>query len=458
MKPESMIICAEQHTPQVITCSLSDQLLKRLPVSVVFFYPEILQQQQLTKALKHVLSDFPLFAGRFKQVGDQLLLECNNAGVSFSVQDDELTLKQALHELPSIERKRFVDKIDAKRAITKQTPILTIKLTHFSGGGSALGICWHHSIGDMHTFMSFMTAWSAVTNGKTYKKPLIVNDRMAYLEEHLKNKKSEHQHQHQHQEKDNRPSVTRYLDTKALIQLLFYLVGKARRQSMIRAYFSEGELQAMQQAMSEQAGQKLSINDALCAHLLTLIADLDDSQQQARSLAIVINYRAFLRLPKFFLGNLSDPINIMTHQEDSSVDIAKRIKEAVNTFKEKHFGFFATKQYVEQHGGMRKIGRFMNNGTDPIKRTLLISNGSGFGVYEIEFAGAKPSYFTLFSDHPLPWICSLFKGPLNKGLIYAAPLPETLARSLIKNLPQLHQYRDPQESLPESVQQLPWLL
>ncbi|MEM6453111.1 MAG: acyltransferase [Cyanobacteria bacterium P01_D01_bin.105] len=454
MKPESTLICAEQHTPQVITCSLSDQLLKRLPVSVVFFYPETLQQQPLMKALKQVLSDFPLFAGRFKQAGDQLLLDCNNAGVSFSVQDDDLTLKQALHQLPSIERKRFVDKVDAKRSLIQQSPILTIKLTNFSGGGSVLGLCWHHSTGDMHTFMSFMMAWSAVTNGKDYTKPLIVHDRMAYLEEHLKNKKIEQQHK----EKDNRPSITRYLNTKALIQLLFYLVGKARRKTMVRAYFSESELQSMQQAMSEQAGRRLSINDALCAHLLALITDLDDSQQQTRTLAIVINYRAVLQLPKNLLGNLSDAINIMTHLEDSPVDVAKQIRESVNTFKEKHFGFFATKQYVEQHGGMRKIRRFMNNGTDPIKRTLLISNLSGSGVYRIAFAGAKPFYFTLFRDYPLPWICSLTKGPLNQGLIYSAPLPNALARLLTKNLPRLHQYRDLKEALPDCVQQLPWLM
>lgn len=454
MKPESTLICAEQHTPQVITCSLSDQLLKRLPVSVVFFYPETLQQAPLIKALKQVLSDFPLFAGRFKQAGEQLLLDCNNAGVSFSVQNDDLTLKQALHQLPNIKRKRFVDRVDARQALTQQAPILTIKLTNFSGGGSLLGLCWHHSIGDMYTFMNFMTAWSAVTNGKDYTKPLIVHDRMAYLEEQLKNKKSEQQHK----EKDNRPSVTRYLSTKALIQLLFYLVGKARRKTMVRAYFSEGELQSMQQAMSRQAGRQLSVNDALCAHLLAIIAGLDDSQQQARTLAIVINYRAFLRLPKNLLGNLSDAINIMTYQDDSSVDIAQRIKEAVKTFKEKHFGFFATKQYVEQHGGLRKIGRFMNNGTDPINRTLLISNVSGSGVYSIEFAGAKPLYFTLFRDYPLPWISSLMKGPLNTGLIYSAPLPNALARSLTKNLSRLHQYRDPQESSPKWAHQLPWLL
>ncbi|MEL6354027.1 MAG: acyltransferase [Cyanobacteria bacterium J06627_28] len=453
MKLESTLICAEQHTPQVITCSLPDQLLKRLPVSVVFFYPETLQQKPLIKALKQVLNDFPLFAGRFKQSGEQLLLECNNAGVSFSVCEDELTLKQALHELPTIERKRFVDKIDANRAIAQQTPILTIKLTHFRGGGTVLGACWHHSIGDMHSFMSFMTAWSAVTNGKDYTKPLIVNNRMAYLEEQLKHEKGEQQNK----EKDSRPAGTRYLNTKALIQLLFYLVGKARRQTMIKAYFSEGELQSIQQAMSEQAGQPLSKNDALCAHLLTLIAELD-SRQQARALAIVVNYRAKLNLPKNLLGNLSESINIMTGQEDSPVDIAKRIREAVNTFREKHFGFFATKQYVEQHGGMRKIRRFINNGTDPIKKTLLISNWSNFGAYGIAFAGVKPFYFSSFGDYPLPWISSLAEGPLNKGLIYSAPLPKALARSLTKNLSRLHQYRDPQESFPDCVQQLPWLL
>ena len=92
---------------------------------MVFFYPETLQQQLLIKALKQVLSDFSLFAGRFKQTGDQLLLACNNAGVSFSVQDDELTLKQALYELPTIERKRFVDKVYTKQAITQQAPILS---------------------------------------------------------------------------------------------------------------------------------------------------------------------------------------------------------------------------------------------------------------------------------------------------------------------------------------------
>ena len=46
-------------------------------------------------------------------------------------------------------------------------------------------VSWHHMIGDMQTFMHLMNAWSAAAAGRPLAEPLIVEDRAAYLDEHL---------------------------------------------------------------------------------------------------------------------------------------------------------------------------------------------------------------------------------------------------------------------------------
>ena len=141
-------------------------------------------------------------------------------------------------------------------------------------------------------------------------------------------------------------------------------------------------------------------------------------------------------------------------------EIAKNIKESIDNFAELHLDYFSTKKYIKQNGSSRKSDRFISTTIDPLKRTLLITNWSNFGVYDIVFGDSKPFFFSYFGNSPFPWLSSIVEGFDNQGLIYSVWLPKELAKKMMQedNLNKMHQYRDREEILPEYVRKLEWLL
>jgi hypothetical protein len=349
-----------------------------------------------------------------------------------------------IENLPKIDRHRFINQIDGKKVITKQSPILTLKITYFACGGMAVGACWHHSIGDMHTFMQLMKAWSNAFNAKEYAPPLIVNDRDAYLQAHLK-------------PNQNTISGVRYLSISELLKLIVYRPFTARNKTILRFYFSEYELKAMKQAFLETTGETVSKNNALCAHLFSLISRLDTGDSD-RTMSIAVNYRAKENLPDTISGNFISSINISTQRETiEPFQLAKKLNAAVNLFQPLHMDFFSTKDAIEQKVCKKeKTNRFVNIFFNPLKKTLLVTNWSGFDVYEVVFSDAKPFYFGSFSNYPFFWLSSITKGFENQGLIYTIHLPNKLARKLMleENQREVHKYRGKEDIVPE----LTWLL
>ena len=453
MKSETFIVRAnkDKDTRQVITCSIEDILVKELPISVVFFYRKSFHYDALMNSLKEVLSDFPVFAGRLKNVNNNLCIHCNNKGVLFSVRKEDCTLDHFLDKLPTIQTKRLVDTIDPKKAISNQNALMTIKLTSFICGGMALGVCWHHSIGDMHTFMYFMKAWSNTVNKKEYILPLIVREREEYIPIEIKPEKI-----------DKTISSVRYLDTIEYFRLMFYLLFQAWNKVPLVFYFSENELKNMKQNFSEITNQKLSKNDVLCAHLFSIISDLDKYKKE-RYLTIPVNYRSRTNLPSNILGNFVSCINILNSQRVAPFQLAKDLRTSVDNFKH-HMNLFSTREYIEHNGGIRKINRFFDTyfekNIDPLKRALLISNWANFGVYDVIFGESNPIFFTFFGSYLIPWLSSIYEGFSNNGLIYSAVLPSKLAKKLMQddNLGKIHKYRARKEAMPELVGKLGWLL
>ena len=446
MKSETFLVQANNHTQQVITCAIIDQLVKNLPVPVVFFYRKNIHYQVLIDALKEVLSDFPIFAGTLQNINGNLSIDCNNKGVLFSVTKEDCTLDRVLNELPRIKKKRLVELINPKKVISHQSPIVTIKIVYFADGGMTLGVCWHHSIGDMHTFMCFMKAWSKAVNKEEYVLPLIVRERDEYLQTNL-------------EKNDNTIPGVRYLNPRQMLGLLFYLLLPARNKSSLRFYFSENELKNMKQEFLERTNQKLSTNDVLCAHLFSIISELD-AYNKKRYLSIAVNCRVRTKLPQNILGNFVSSINILTNQRADPFQLAKDLRASVDNFQRLHMNFFATKEYIEQNGGVGKIDRFVATNIDPLKRTLLVTNWANFGVYDITFGDSEPFYFTPFGDAPFPWLSVIVEGFSNDGLVYYVALPSKLAKKLMQddNLRKIHQYRDQKEIMPELIGKLGWLL
>ena len=446
MKSEIFLVKANKTNPQVINCSITDQLVKNVPVSVVFFYRKSFHYDELINALKEVLYDFPIFAGRLTNTNNNLCINCNNKGIVFSVTKDNCTLDQILKQLPTINKKRLVDRIDPKKVISNQSTLLTIKLTYFAGGGMALGVCWHHSIGDMYTFMCFMKAWSNAVNKEEYVLPLIIRERDEYLQTKL-------------EKNDNKIPGIRYLHTRDLLTLWFYMQFFAQDKVYLKFYFSENELKNMKQSFSEAINDNLSKNDVLCAHLFNIISGLDTFKKE-RYLSIAVNYRPRTNLPPNILGNFVSGINILTDYKVDPFQLAQKIRTSVNNYQHLHMDSFSNYEYIEKNGGLKNIDRFISKSLDPLKRTLLITSWVNFGVYDVIFGESKPIFFTLSGDTPFPWLSQVFEGFSKNSLIYSAILPNKLAKKLLQNdnLQKIHKYRDQNEVMPELVTKLEWLL
>lgn len=446
MKEEVIFVKANEYIHQEISCSFVDMLLENIPVSVLFFFREQVDCNLLINSLKCVLTDFPIFSGTLKSVNNKLYIDCNNNGVSFSVSFQESTIEDILTDLPNIKNERLVDIIDPKKVISNQNPLLTIKVSYFACGGMIIGICWHHSIGDMHSFAQFMNAWSNSLNGKTYTLPLIINDRDEYLRCNLK-------------ANNNHIAGVRYLNTLDMFNLLIYMSLSARNKKSLRFYFSNKELTRMKQTYSRSTHKTISRSDALCAHMFRLVLDLDRNKNE-RLLSIAINYRSRVNLPHNILGNFVSSINILGNQTVSSLEIAESLRNSINNFQEFHMDFFSTRNYINENGGIKKISRFISKSIDPIKRTLFVTNWSNFGIYNIAFGEIRPFYFCYFGNTSFPWLSSITEGFSNNGLIYSVVLPSNLAKQFLSdtNLQKIHKCRDPEEKMPEIVDNLRWLL
>ena len=440
-------VTAKKHTPVSIRCSVTDKLLSNIPVSVVFFYKQGIPLDDLVEALSQVLIDFPVFAGVIDSINDDLYINCNNQGVHFSVTKNDRRLDDMLKLLPQLKQKHLVDLVNPKKAKSGKSPIFTIRVTRFACGGMAIGACWHHSIGDMHTFMYLMRAWSDTMNHMEYEKPLIVEDRDEYSASTMDLEDNHH---------DN--SGIRYLEGKELIRFMLYMMFRARNKREIMYYFSESELRNMCHAYSEKAGMQLSRNDTLCAHLFGIINEIDVPTPN-RLLSIAVDYRRRTNLPRQLLGNYITSLRFNENQNPDSNTLARNIRTSVNDFKNQ-FDYFASKNYLEQHPRGNQSGRFIAKAIDPLNRALLITNWAGFGVYDVSFNGARPFFFTPLDAFPFPWLTSISEGPENQGLVYNANLPNHLCDKLVQknNVQRVHQYQDPNESRPESISQLKWLL
>lgn len=434
MKPihslrEGSPIRSPRASAYVVKCAFTDILLQRLAVPVVFFYPGPLDEQALRAGLEQALELIPLFAGRLHDAGDGLILECDNSGVPWSTAVADLSLDEAIAAMGAEQAPWLLQEVEPGRARTARGPVFTVRLTRLKDGGSVLGLCWHHSIGDMHSFMLLMRAWSAAVEGRPLPEVLLVEDREAYLVRHVAPRGTA------------RPALRR-VGAGEMLRLIPYMAWKARRKTRVEVQFTDEEIDAMREQLSAAAGQRLTANDVVCGHVMELVSTLDDLRR-ARILAIAVNYRSRVGLDQRLLGNLVAPMEVICHSGDDAARIGARIRHGVDNYLDEHLSLHASLKYIAEHGGARQLGRCLPNAFDPLNRTLLVTNWSRFGVYDVSFGAQTPAYFTPAGGSPAPWAAWLVEGRGNQGLFLSIYLPRELAVRL--NSPEgkacLHRFR-----------------
>ncbi|MFI6846450.1 acyltransferase [Kitasatospora sp. NPDC050467] len=150
-------------------------MLADLSVSVVLFFEQALDEDRLAAGLARALERVPVFAGRLRTVGGALEAVCDDFGVPMDSYDVDGTLAEAMGRVTSAGG-QLVDPVDAPAARAGGVPLLTVRLTRPSGGGTVLGRSWHHAIGDLQSFMLLMHAWSAASEGAELPEAELTED------------------------------------------------------------------------------------------------------------------------------------------------------------------------------------------------------------------------------------------------------------------------------------------
>lgn len=92
--------------------------------------------------------------------------ECNDAGVPMVTADSDTTLAEAMASVAGVREQWLVDVMSRSKARAGRAPVFTVRVPHLGDGSTVLGVCGHHSLGDMATFMGLARAWSAALDGE----------------------------------------------------------------------------------------------------------------------------------------------------------------------------------------------------------------------------------------------------------------------------------------------------
>ena len=427
--PKSFLLRAKGHTSQIIRCSVKDQLVQILMVKVVLFFERSVAASPLWDALSQVLSHYPTFAGSLKKVDGTLYIDCNNQGLKASVVQRDVPLEQILQRLFIDEEDKLIENLNPKKMLTKGSPISSIRISYFADGTMCMGLCWNHSVGDMHTLLCLLNAWSKTIHKEAFEPPMLLEDTDDYLKKQLKKSYAEHDSLH-------------YATVRELLSIALYLLLKARKKKVLRFYFSQDELVEMKRVFAEKSNKKLSTNDVLSAHFLSHVAKADPKKRH-RYLGIVANYRSRLGLPAMLLGNHISSINLLCESEQDTIKLAERLRIALENFAEEHADFWNIERLVASLGSRKKLSRCVAAGIDPTSGNLVITNWSNFGVYDLEFGAGNPIYFSNLGSFILPWISDFVEGPEQQGIMATICLPEDIAHRMLQkeSLASLHQYK-----------------
>jgi hypothetical protein len=389
-----------------IRCNVGDVMVANLAVHIVFFFERHLDTGALTRAFGHALTNLPIFAGRMAMVHGTMRIRCEGQGVPFTSVSSGHTLRDAIRSASEDNGLWLVDPVNGATARWGRGPVCKVRVTHLADDATAIGFSWHHAIGDMQTAMHFMKAWAAAAADKPLAEPLIVENRAAYLDEHLP------------ADGAREPGV-RCLGLAELARSALYLAKDARKQRTRNFYFGEDEIARMRDTYGTR--MRLSANDVVCAHVSAALMEADPTMDR-RTLAIAVDARNRCGLDPMLVGNIMTTLNVDLRHGEAASSIAERIRHDVDHFVDEHCDMRINQKFLDAAGAWR-AARCVSTAFDPARWNPIVTNWSGFGVYRIQFEGAVTSYCTPLMKLPVAGLGALLEGPDGRGLVFQISLP-----------------------------------
>ncbi len=390
-----------------IRCNVSDAIVANLAVHIVFFFERRLDTDALARSFAMALTNLPLFAGRMAAFNGSMRIRCDGQGVPFTSVASGRTLQEAIRSSSEGDGLWLIDPVNGAAARWGRGPLCKVRVTRLADDATAIGFSWHHVIGDMQTLMHFMNAWAAAAADEPLAEPLIVDDRAAYLDEHLP------------ADGTCEPGV-RCLELPEFARSALYLAKDARKHRTLTFAFDDDEVTHMRAAF--QNGMRLSANDVVCGHVSEAIMTADPSVDH-RTLAIAVNARTRCGLDPMLMGNIITTLNIDVRRGESASSIAHRIRNHVDHFADEHCDMRANQRLMDAAGRWRGA-RCVSIAFDSACWNPLISNWCGFGVYRIRFEETSPLYCVpLLTKLPVAGLGVLLEGTHGSGIVFRMSLP-----------------------------------
>jgi Transferase family len=424
-----------------IHCNVGDVIVANLAVHIVFFFGRQLDTAALSRAFARALTNLPIFAGRMALVGGAMRIRCEGQGVPFSSVSSGRTLAQAIRSASQDNGLWLIDPVNGATARWGWGPLCKVRVTQLADGATAIGLSWHHAVGDMQTAMHFMNAWAAAASGEPIAEPLIVEDRAAYLDEHLG------------ADGAREPGV-RCLGLTETARSALYLAKDARKQRTLSLYFGEDEIARMRETYQGQ--MRLSANDVVCAHVSEALMHADTAVDR-RTLAIAVNARSRCGLDPMLIGNLITTLNVDLRRGEAASSIAERIRHTVDHFADEYCDLRTNQKFLDAAGAWR-AARCVSTAFNPAQWNPIISNWSGFGVYRIHFEDTFTTYCTPLMKLPVAGLCALMDGAEGRGLVFQIALPprEFEAMSSAATREHVHRFRRADDEIPHLHRAIHW--
>lgn len=419
--------------PLEIRCNVGDAIVANLAIHIVFFFERHLDTRALADAFAQALENLPVFAGRMAMGVGTMRIQCAGQGVPFTCVSSGRTLREAIRSVSEDNGGWLVDPVNGATARWGWGPLCKVRVTHLADDATAIGFSWHHAIGDMQTLMHFMNAWAAAAAETPLAQPLIVEDRAAYLDEHLP------------ADGAAEPGV-RCLGLAELARSALYLAKDARRQRTLGLYFGEEEIARMRDAYGNRT--RLSANDVVCAHVSEALMNADPAVDR-RTLAIAVNARIRCGLDPMLIGNIITTLNVDVQRGEAASSIAERIRHMVDHFADEYCDMRVNQRFLDAAGAWR-AARCVSTAFNPARWNPLVTNLSGVGVYGIQFEDTFPSYCTLVLKLPVAGLGALVDGVGGRGLVFQMSLPpkEFEAASSHAIREHMHRFRRAGDDIP----------
>ncbi|BBC29277.1 hypothetical protein SGFS_005710 [Streptomyces graminofaciens] len=420
---------------KVVRCALADLRVVESSVSVLFYFDRALDEAPLREGLARALAHVPAFAGRLRRRDDALEIVCDDSGATMTTADSGLDLAQAVAEA-AVAETDLVERMDPSAAWSGGDPLLKVRLTRLSDGGTALGCTWHHAVGDIRSLMTLMRAWSASVEGSTPPEALVVEDREGYLDDVLP------------------PTGSRQPGYRLLppadVEQQWAAAYRALQESRnLQIYFSHAEVSRLRRRLSDAAGRELSLTNVLHAHLIDVLRRFHD-EPHPDQLLMPVDVRHRLGLPSGVVGNLTGDMFVPCPPDRAPEAVAADIRAALDDFVGSHLNLRALHDFLVEHRTRMKECLQVGLELLPRQKYAVVNSWTGAGLYDISFGTHRPVCVSQ-SSLPFPWMVLVTEGFDRTGYLCTVGVAADVAERLASEdgRAALHRFREPGDVLPD---------